>query len=93
MLQRKDGPARAGYLHRRMGTTRAKPTGHLTVAELFRRWPRAVAAFTERGMACPGCAMAPFDTVADAASSYGVDAGRLLADAAAPADEPQGGSK
>ncbi len=76
-----------------MGTTRERPTGRLTVAELFRRWPRAVAAFTGRGMACPGCAMAPFDTVADAASSYGVDERELLADATAPAEEPEGGSR
>ncbi len=93
MLQRKDGARLAAYRGVAMGTIPTEPTERLTVAELFRRWPRAVAVFARRGMACPGCAMAPFDTVAEAASSYGVDERELLADATAPAEVPEGGSR
>jgi len=61
-----------------MGTTSETPTGRLTVAELLRRWPGAAEALVRRGMACPGCAMALFDTVHAAAETYGVDESSLL---------------
>ncbi len=74
-----------------MGTVPKEPSERLTVAELFRRWPRAAAVFAGRGMACPGCAMAPFDTVAEAASSYGIDPVELVAELSAAASRPSGG--
>ncbi|HVN76050.1 MAG TPA: DUF1858 domain-containing protein [Thermoanaerobaculaceae bacterium] len=61
-----------------MGARRAKPTPALTVAELLRRWPAAGPVLIGRGMACPGCAMAPFDTVRVAAETYGFDEDALL---------------
>ncbi len=54
-------------------TTRTAPAASQTVAEVMRRWPRTTAVFVAHGMACPGCAMSPFDTVSDAAASYGME--------------------
>jgi len=61
-----------------MGATPTRPTGDVTIAELLRHWPEAGAVLIGRGMACPGCVMAPFDTVGVAAETYGVDEGALL---------------
>ena len=57
-------------------TTRAKArvSAGETVAALLRRCPAAIVVFTRRRMACPGCAMAPFDTLGDAAAAYGLEA-------------------
>ncbi len=45
----------------------------LTVAELLARAPSAAIAFVRHRMACVGCAMAPFDTLDEAAAVYGLD--------------------
>lgn len=42
----------------------------MIVADVMQRWPQTVAVFNRRRMACPGCAMAPFMTVEEAARSY-----------------------
>lgn len=62
------------------------PSADMTVADLLRAWPSLGAVFRHRRMACPGCAMAPFMTLREAAESYGVDADALLADLAATAE-------
>ena len=41
--------------------------------------PRLVRLFLGRRMACPGCPMARFETLADAARHHGMDGGELLA--------------
>ena len=57
----------------------------LTVAQLLRQQPAAVAVFVRRGMSCPGCSMAPFETLAEVASVYGQEPAGFLADLAAAA--------
>ncbi len=52
----------------------------LTVAQIVSRVPRAGSAFIARGMACVGCAMAPFHTLCDTAATYGLDLAALLAE-------------
>ncbi|MCS7222401.1 MAG: DUF1858 domain-containing protein [Anaerolineae bacterium] len=47
-------------------------TGDLTVAEVLARWPQAVQVFFRHRMACVGCTMAPFDTIADVTAIYGL---------------------
>ena len=42
--------------------------------------PETIAVFMRRGMHCPGCVMSPFMTLAEAAESYRVDAGELVAE-------------
>jgi hybrid cluster-associated redox disulfide protein len=82
----------------------ARPTLDLTMAELIDGWPSAAAVLARRGMACVGCRMARFETVAEATAAYGVDAAGFLraiaragrptrrrrgAGSTAPADHPE----
>jgi hybrid cluster-associated redox disulfide protein len=52
----------------------------LPVAALMQRWPQTAALFTRRRMACPGCVMAPFMSVAEAAEAYGLEPEALIGD-------------
>jgi hybrid cluster-associated redox disulfide protein len=45
--------------------------------------------FVRRRMACPGCAMAPFMTLAEAAASYGLDPQQLVSELEAAMDKPK----
>jgi len=45
----------------------------LTVAQVTGSWPTTAAAFARHGMACVGCAMARFDTLAEVAATYRLD--------------------
>lgn len=58
------------------------------VSEVMRRHPRTVGVFVALRMACPGCAMAPFETVAEAAAEYGLDAGDLVDRLSAAQENP-----
>lgn len=51
-----------------------------TVGDVLSRSPRTAAVFHRRRMACVGCTMAPFDTVAEAACVYGIEPERLAAE-------------
>lgn len=55
----------------------------LTVAELLGRWPHVSSVFVRRNMACPGCSMARFMSLAEAAAEYRIPAQDLLDDLAA----------
>lgn len=50
----------------------------LTLEELFQRWPETAVVFQRHQMACVGCVVAPFYTVADAARVYGLDPNEFL---------------
>lgn len=52
----------------------------LPIAELIRRAPEAARVFLFHRMSCPGCLMAPFMTVDDAAGEYQVDPETLKRD-------------
>lgn len=45
----------------------------LTVAQLLTRWPQTIAVFTRHHMACVGCPIAAFETVAEVAAIYHLD--------------------
>lgn len=68
------------------------PSPDLTLAELMRGWPALVPVLLHRRMACPGCAMAPFMTLREAARAYAVEADALLSDlgAALAGEAPAG---
>jgi hybrid cluster-associated redox disulfide protein len=51
----------------------SKLLADLTVAEVMERWPQTIAVFFCHRMACVGCPIAPFETVAEAAAIYGLD--------------------
>ncbi|MED5549108.1 MAG: DUF1858 domain-containing protein [Pseudomonadota bacterium] len=55
---------------------------HMVVGELMTQWPDAVPVFIRHRMACPGCVMAPFMTVREAAHEYGLDPGTLAGELA-----------
>jgi hybrid cluster-associated redox disulfide protein len=46
--------------------------------ETLRGRPALVSLFLARRMACPGCVMAPFEDLADAARHHGMDGEELL---------------
>lgn len=56
------------------------PQPDATVAETLARWPVLTAVFVRRQMACPGCAMASFMSLADAAEAYQIEPGDLMRD-------------
>jgi hybrid cluster-associated redox disulfide protein len=45
----------------------------LTVAEVMDRWPQTVPVYFRYRMACVGCPIAPFETLAEVATIYGLD--------------------
>ena len=51
-----------------------------TIAEVLARRPGAAHLFFDRRMHCVGCAIAPFETVAEACAIYGVSAEDLIAE-------------
>ncbi len=55
------------------------PELEMTVAELLEQWPACAVVLNERGMACVGCELSMFETLADAARVYGVDEDEFLA--------------
>lgn len=59
------------------------PLADLTMAELMSGRPAVVPVLLRHGLACPGCAMAPFMTVREAAGAYGLELGALLDEFAA----------
>lgn len=62
-----------------------------TVGETLRGCPGATAVFLKRRMHCPGCRMAAFMTLREAAASYRLSVDELVRDlqaAAAPESEP-----
>jgi hybrid cluster-associated redox disulfide protein len=50
----------------------------MTVAEVLEKWPETVSVFQELKTACVGCAMAPFDTMADVAQIYEIEISTLM---------------
>lgn len=50
------------------------------VAQTLHNCPGASAVFLKHRMHCPGCRMAPFMTLAEAAATYGIDLDALLAE-------------
>ena len=60
------------------------------VADLVAAHPAAARVFIDRQMGCVGCVFAPFETVAEVAEVYGIDAWELansLAAMASPSEE------
>jgi hybrid cluster-associated redox disulfide protein len=50
---------------------------NMLVAEVLAISPEAATVFVKRGMGCPGCPFARFETVAEAARAYGLNACEL----------------
>jgi len=55
----------------------------LTVEQLLHRWPKSADVLRRAGLSgCLGCAMAPFETLAEALRIYGLKTGPVLAELA-----------
>lgn len=52
----------------------------LPVTVILACWPQTITVFLRRRMACVGCAMAPFETLADVAAIYDLDLDGFLAE-------------
>lgn len=62
----------------------------MVVADVMNRWPETVPVFVSRRMACPGCVMAPFMTVAEASREYRVEPKTFAAELAAAIEKIDG---
>jgi hybrid cluster-associated redox disulfide protein len=51
----------------------SKLEANLIVADVLARWPQTIPIFTHHRMGCVGCAMAPFETLAEVAAIYKLD--------------------
>lgn len=58
----------------------ATPGADHIVSEVVRLWPQTVRVFLRRRMACVGCSVAPYVTVAEAARSYAYSVDALVAE-------------
>ncbi|GAB4530060.1 MAG: DUF1858 domain-containing protein [Anaerolineae bacterium] len=56
----------------------ARLTPDLTVTEVMDRWPQTIPIFFRHWMACVGCPIASFETLAEVATIYGLDLDCLL---------------
>jgi hybrid cluster-associated redox disulfide protein len=52
------------------------PIADMTVEEVLTRWPQTADVFNRRNMACVGCPVAPFYSIAEASAVYNL----MLAD-------------
>lgn len=52
----------------------------MTITEVLTAWPDTAAVFQRHGMACVGCAVAPYYSVVDAANIYGVEPQQFVAE-------------
>ena len=69
----------------------AESLAKITLEELFQRWPETAVVFHRHQMACVGCVVAPFYTVADAANVYGLDEAAFLEELAPLINQPENG--
>lgn len=56
---------------------------------VMERYPETIAVFVRRRMHCPGCPMAPFMTLAEAAANYALETEVLVGELRAAAAEAQ----
>jgi len=52
----------------------------LIVADVIDKWPQTIPVFMKYRLGCIGCAMAPFDTLADVLNNYNLKPDSLLSE-------------
>ncbi|MFN8497895.1 MAG: DUF1858 domain-containing protein [Anaerolineae bacterium] len=57
-----------------------RPMADMTVEEILNQWPATVPVFMQHRMACVGCDLAGFETLAEAVAIYGLDLTAFLAE-------------
>jgi hybrid cluster-associated redox disulfide protein len=53
-------------------------TSDTLVLQVVESYPQTIAVFNDLHMACPGCHVSPFHTIADSAREYGLHSDELL---------------
>jgi len=53
-------------------------TSDLIIADVMRHWPVSILVFLENRMACVGCSMSAYDTLADALEVYDIPQEEIL---------------
>lgn len=48
------------------------------IRDLLTKYPKAAEVFTDKGMACLGCAASMFETVEEGAAAHGIDVDELV---------------
>ncbi len=48
------------------------------IADIMERWPETIILFLEHGMACAGCSLSAFSTLADALEVYNIPQEEIL---------------
>ena len=66
------------------------PIADMTVEEVLTRWPQTADVFNRHNMACVGCPVAPFYTVAEAAAVYQLSAEAFVSELEAVINKPSG---
>ncbi len=69
--------------------TQSLPDANFSITETLNRWPQTIYNFMRHQMACPGCAMARFETLAEAAENYGLGLDEFLTELATAIQSPQ----
>ena len=54
--------------------------GGMLISDVLEQWPATADVFHTNAMACVGCAVAPFYTIQDAATVYGLSPEKFIAD-------------
>lgn len=57
-----------------------KPQTDMLITEVLKRWPQTVEVFHRHNMACVGCPVAPYYSIQDAATVYGLSPAVFLAE-------------
>lgn len=65
-------PKKGRFFKTKRGVEAVRVSEAVSVADILRQWPETARVFIRRGMACIGCVMAPFETLAEAADYYGI---------------------
>ncbi|HRQ39803.1 MAG TPA: hypothetical protein PLD25_18000 [Chloroflexota bacterium] len=71
-------------------TTLPDDLGKMTVDEVLQRWPDTAVIFRQYGLACLGCAVAPFCEVTAVANIYNLHQDQFMADLRAAINKHQG---
>ena len=64
--------------------------GNLTTAEVMNRWPMTIPIFIRHCMACVGCPIAPFETLAEVASIYNLNLDSFMQELLQAIDSAEG---
>lgn len=56
------------------------PTTETPISELLKRWPEVIPVFNRHKMACVGCTMSAYETVASAAEIYHLQVDQFLSE-------------